>query len=159
MAEKLQFSSVELDKFSRSKDGTAAKFRASLNAAVIGKMGWTEIPECLTGADLEGDIVAISLELIPDEKLLTKHACQLDLAQINAFKTVRLELEGKKGKGHRTELRFTVTSQDPQAARKLELYMLTCGKSKLLVSYEKQAQQEPLPGAAVDHDSQEPLLQ
>ncbi len=150
MAEKLTFTSVELDKFGRSKTGVVAKFTSSLNSQVIGKMGWSEIPECMTGADLEGEIVCISLELIPDEGLLKKHAIQLELAQITSFKTVRLELEGKKGKGHRTELRFAVTSMDVKGARKLEEYMLTAGKSKLVVSYEKQAKQEDLPGTERD---------
>ena len=67
---------------------------------------------------------------------------------------MRLELNGKQGKGHRTELRFKVRSQDPQAARKLELYMLVAGKSKLVVSYEKQPKQEPLPGATDDYDQE-----
>jgi hypothetical protein len=159
MADKLTFTSVELDRFTRSRKGTAGKFKASLNSAVISKMAWTEMPACLTGAALEGEITAISLELVPDDAPLKKHATSLDLAKIHSFSTVRLELQGKKGKGHRTELRFTVTSQDPQAARKLELYMLTCGKSKLLVSYEKQAEQEPLPGAQANRDDDELPLQ
>lgn len=146
MPEKLTFTSVELDSFGRSKTGVSAKFACSLNSAVINKMGWSEIPECMTGSDLEGEITAISLELVPDEGMLKKHAISLDLAQISKFKTVRLELEGKKGKGHRTELRFTVTSMDVKGARKLEEYILTAGKSKLIVSYEKQAKQEDLPG-------------
>jgi hypothetical protein len=143
--QKLTFTSVELDKFSRNKEGCSAKFRASLNSQVIGKMGWTEIPECLTGADLEGELTCISLELIPSDEALSKHATQLDLAKIGKFQTVRLELENKKGKGHRTELRFTVETTDPQAARKLELYLLVANKSRLVISYEPPAKQEEMP--------------
>ena len=150
--EKLTFTSVELDKFNRSKEGVTASFRASLNSQVMGKMGWSEIPECLTGASLEGELTAISLELIPADKALEKHAISLDLAKISDFAIVRLELEGKQGKGHRTELRFKVRSQDPQGARKLELYMLVAGKSRMPVSFEHQAKQEPLPGAQVAYD-------
>ena len=35
-------------------------------------------------------------------------------------------------------------TQDAQAARKLELYMLVAGKSSLRVSYEPQAKQEEM---------------
>ena len=152
MPEKLTFTSVELDKFTRSTDGLVANFRASLTAPVMAKMGWTEIPECLTGASLDGEVTAISLELVPADKPMEKHAMSLDLAKINSFATVRLELEGKKGKGFRTELRFKVHSQDAQGARKLEIYMLVAGKSKMIISYEKQAQQDVLPGADAGED-------
>ena len=82
MAEKLTFTSVELDKFSRSRDGLAAFFRSVLSAPIMTKMGWVDIPECLTGASLEGELAAISLELIPQDKALEKHAVSLDLAKI-----------------------------------------------------------------------------
>jgi hypothetical protein len=145
MAERLQFSSVELDKFSRNSKGVHADFSSALNSSVMQAMGWTDIPECLTGADLEGEIACISMELIPTDTLLKKHAIELDLASLHTFQTVRRELEGKKGKGYRTELRFKVTCQDQQGARKLEAYMLTAGKSTIKVSYEKQAKQEEMP--------------
>jgi hypothetical protein len=50
---------------------------------------------------------------------------------------VRLEVKGKRGVGHRTELRFNVTTGDLKGARKLEEYFLVAGKSQLKISYEK----------------------
>ena len=158
MPQKLTFTSVELDKFSRNREGCTAKLKSSLNSDVIRQMGWTEIPECLTSSDLEGEITCISLELVPADKEMAKHATSLELAKLKKFQTQRMELEGKRGKGHRTELWFSVESADPQAARKLELYLLVAGKSKLVVSYEPQAKQEVLPGATADQEQAE-LLQ
>ena len=142
--EKLTFTGVELDKFTRNSKGVTADFSASFTSAVQAKMGWTEIPECMTGAELEGELACISLEITPSDKLLEKHATNLELAQVHNFKTVRREIEGKRSKGHRTELWFKVLTQDAQAARKLELYMLVAGKSSLRVSYEPQAKQEEM---------------
>ena len=150
MAEKLTFTSVELDKLGRDKKGVWATFSASFTSEVIQALGWAEIPECYTGGALEGEITAISLELIPNDKPLARHRTQLDLAQVKGFETVRRELEGKQGKGHRTELRFDVYCQDQEGAAKLERYKLTCGKSKMLVSYEKPATQTDLPGVEAD---------
>lgn len=148
MPEKLTITSVQLESFTRSNTGLVAKFSSSLNSQIIAKMGWSEIPECMTGTDLEGELAAISLQLIPNEGILKSHMVDLDLSLVRKFKTVRKEMEGKRGQGHRTELRFKVKTMDPKAAMKLEAYMLTAGKSKLVVSYEKQAVQTDLPGSA-----------
>ncbi len=137
MSEKLTFTGVELLGFSRDSEGGKAKFSSSLTSAIIKKMGWGEIPEFLTGGSLEGELAALSVELIPKEQELQRHHIQLETRQVSKFLTVRLELEGKSGKGHRTELRFTVLFQDTKGARKLEEYMLTCKKSTMVVNYEK----------------------
>jgi len=86
MPQKLTFTSVQLDKFNRNREGCTAKFSCSLNSDVIGKMGWTEIPECLTSSDLEGEIACTSLELVPSDKEMTKHAMSLDLAKVKKFR-------------------------------------------------------------------------
>lgn len=157
MADKITFSGVQLLGFSRDLHGGKATFSATFGSSVTTKMGWTEIPECLTGGSLEGELSATSLELVPKDAELKRHQIQLDITRVSKFLTVRLELEGKSGKGHRTELRFTAYFADPKGARKLEEYMLTCDKSTLVVSYEKQAQQADLPGVELKQDDQEPL--
>ena len=158
MSEKLTFTGVELLGLSRDSEGGKAKFSSSLTSAVIKKMGWGEIPEFVTGTSLEGELAATSVELVPKEQELQRHQIQLETRQVSKFLTVRLELDGKSGKGHRTQLRFTVSFADPKGARKLEEYMLTCAKSTLVVSYEKQAQQADLPGVEVKPpDNQEPI--
>lgn len=157
MSEKLTFTGVELLGFSRDSEGGKAKFSSSLTSSVIKKMGWGEIPEFVTGTSLEGELAAGSVELVPKEQELQRHQIQLDTRQVSKFNTVRLELEGKQCKGHRTELRFIVLFQDTKGARKLEEYMLTCKKSTLVVSYEKQAQQADLPGVELKDDGQQEI--
>ena len=145
--EKLTFTTVELIKFTRDKKTTKATFSAGFGRDVIAKMGWSDIPECLTGGNLEGELTVYALELVPSDAGAKRHAIELQPAEIHSFSTVRLELEGKRGKGHRTELRYIVSSADPEAASKLERYMISCGKSSMRVSYEPVTKQSDLPGA------------
>lgn len=154
MAEKIVFGGAQLLSFTRKASGGKATFSSSLNSAVINKMGWAEVPEAITGASLEGDLAASSLVLTPKDKELARHETQIEISRVAKFETVRLELEGKSGKGHRTELRFTAYFADPVACKKLEAYLLTCGKSTVTVSYEKQPQQADLPGVEVAPDPQ-----
>jgi hypothetical protein len=110
-------------------------------------MEWNQdIPECLTKANPEGELVASAVELIPDQKDMAKQAVSLGVCKVNGFEIVRRELESSRGKGHRLELRFNLGFQDTDGCRRLEQYMLTIGESKgkLNVSYQKKAQQESL---------------
>ena len=146
---KLTFTSVDLDKLGRNKDGAWGTFSSTLNQQVMEKMGWTEAPECFTGGKLEGEIACISLELVPNEA--GRNGIDLDVARVTKFETVRLELEGNKGKGHRTELRFRVIAQDMKGAAKLEAYkMSNLGKAKMIVSFEPQPKQEAFPETEPD---------
>jgi hypothetical protein len=137
MAEKLTFIGLEVLSFNRTKAGTVAHLSCELTTSILKLMNWTEPPECYTGGGLVGDVAAISAELMPSDRTLSRHAVELDAVHLHSFKTVRLEIEGKRGVGHRTELRFCVTSGDLKAARKLEEYFTIPGKSQLRVSYEK----------------------
>lgn len=157
--DKLTFTSAQLLGFSRDASGGTATFSSTLNTNVEKAMGWTDIPSCATGATLEGELAASIIQLIPNDSELRRHEIQLDVARVNKFKVVRLELEGTRQVGHRQELRFTVQFSDVKGARKLEEYILTCGKSKVVVSYTKQAVQEDLPGVEiVEPDDQERLI-
>jgi threonyl-tRNA synthetase len=93
-------------------------------------------------------------KLLPKEEALKRHAIALDTNKVAKFELVRREIEGKKGKGHRQELQFTVWFQDIKGARKLEEYLLTCGKSTLSISYTKQPQQADLPGVEANPNEQ-----
>jgi len=149
MADKITFTSAVLESFSRNGNGGKAKFSCGLNAKVMAAMGWVEIPECLTGASLEGELHATTADLVPSEAQLKSHGFELTVSEVSKFESIRLEIEGKKGKGHRTELRFVVAFPDQKGAAKLEKYMLTVGegKSSLTVSYTRQ---ETLPGVEAD---------
>lgn len=145
---RLTFSGVTLLGFCRTQSKSKADFSSSLTQAVMKAMGWSDIPEWLTGAQPEGDMNATLLELVPKEPELKKHAMDLDISRIHKFEIVRLELEGKQGKGHRVELRFQAAFNDPAGASKLERFMATIGEGKcsVTVSYTKQ---EELPGVSV----------
>lgn len=150
MSDRISFTSARLESFKRSTDGGVAQFCGSWNQKVADALDWPDdIPQALTGANLEGDLHATSCELIPSEGALKKHGIDLEINRVTKFEAVRLELEGKKGKGYRTELRFKVHFTDKAGARKLEQYMLTIGQGKgaLTVSYTKQ---EVLPLATTD---------
>lgn len=142
---RLTFSGVTLLGFCRTQTRSKADFSSSLSSTVMKAMGWSDIPEWLTGAQPEGDLSATLLEIVPKEAELRKHAFDLTVSRLHKFEIVRLELEGKQGKGHRMELRFTAQFNDPDGARKLEAFMATIGEGKcsVTVSYTKQ---ETLPG-------------
>jgi hypothetical protein len=151
---RLTFSGVTLLGFCRTQTRSKADFSSSLSQAVMKTMGWSDVPEWLTGAQPEGDLSATALELVPKEQELRKHAMELDISRLFKFEIVRLELEGKQGKGHRLELRFTAVFNDPAGARKLEEFMAVIGEGKcsLTVSYTKQ---EVLPGVEATQEQME----
>lgn len=154
MADKLKFTTVTLISFSRKASGGKALFATAITDAIAKAMGWTDIPECATSASLEGELSATEVELVPKDTALARHAMTLDTSKVGKFELVRKEIEGKKNKGHRQELQFSVWFPDVRGARKLEEYMLTAGKSTMSISYEKQAQQDNLPGTEPADDKQ-----
>lgn len=140
MADKIVFTSAVLRSFGRDGKAGTAKFSASLTDQVMKALQVTEVPECLTGATIDADLHATAFELIPSEKELARHGFELDISRANGFTVVRREIEGKRGKGHRQELHFTVKFADKNGCRKLEQYMTTIGEAKgrLSISYTKQ---------------------
>lgn len=149
MPDKISFLSATLLNFTRKPDGGNAQFSCSLSRPMCNAMGWAaDIPEFVSGGKLDGDLAAHTLYLMPKDKELARHATELEISRVHKFRSVRLELENSRGQGHRTEIRFTVNFADVKGARKLEEYILTCGKSTATVKYTRQAVQEPLEGAA-----------
>lgn len=143
----LTFTSAQLLSFSRTAKGGKAVFSSLITQAVIKGMGWAEMPECFTGGTLDGELDATQIDITPADKALAKHAMTLEISRVKKFEVVRMELEEKRGKGHRNELRFVVEFPDLQGCKKLEAYILTAGKSTVKVAYTPQAVQEELPGA------------
>lgn len=144
MANKIQFKNAVLLGISRNGQTSTAKFACLFDAAVIKAMEWEDVADKITSAKLEGELNATHLELVPNEKELRSHAIDLDISQTSGFQAIRLELDGLKGKGHKKELRFTVTSVSDTAMQTLEGYIVAMGegKGRLNISYEKQAQLE-----------------
>lgn len=141
MADKISFLSAQLISFSRKITGGEAKFSASLSTPVQKALGWTDIPAFLTSCKPEGEIAgATTMEIMPKDAELRKFGRDLQISKVHGFELLRLEIEGKRDKGHRIELRFSVSFQDQKGARILEEYLMTAGeaKSTVTVSYVKQ---------------------
>jgi len=145
MPDKVTFLSAQLLSFKRKPEGGSAQFSCSLSRPMCSAMGWAaDIPEFVAGGKLDGALAAHNLYLTPKDKELARYAIELEISRVHKFKSIRLELENSRGQGHRTEIRFQVEFADVKGARKLEEYILTCGKSTATVTYTRQAVQEPL---------------
>lgn len=157
MADKITFTEAVLRHFGRSSNIGSATFSASLTDKVLKALEIGDIPEFLSGATLDKDLHATTFELTPSERELAKHGFELEISRANKFSVVRLELDGKRGKGHRQELRFTVTFADKNGCRKLEQYMTIIGegKGRLSISYTKQ---EVLPEVEATEDQRQAVL-
>lgn len=142
MSQQIQFNRVVLNSFSRDGKCGTASFTAQLTDAIIKTMKWEPCPESFTGGDPEGELAAKQAGLVPSEKALSMHRCVLSIQTVYKFEIVRRELEGKRGKGHRFDLKFKVDFDDLKGCKKLEQYMLTLSgaEGSLTVQYEKQAE-------------------
>jgi hypothetical protein len=108
-------------------------------------MGWEEMPECVNGGKLTGDLAARNISLTPVDEALAKHAFDLETQRVHKFTVVRLELDGQKGKGTRLEVRFKVDFSDLIGCRKLEEYLMVAHKSSVKIEYAPAAVQEEMP--------------
>lgn len=140
MADTLVFSSARLRSFGRDNKLGTVKLSSSISASVMKAMKWDELPENYTGGKPGGELHATEVEMAPDEDGLRKQKFKLATSTIYNFEIVRLELEGKRSKGFRHELRFDIDFTDPKGCEKLERFLNVAGdaKSKLTVSYVKQ---------------------
>ena len=94
MADRIQFTSVELLKVTRKPDGGTILFSAAMSKSIQTAMGWTEIPECFTGADLDGELAAPQIELTPNDEALKRHAMTIDSSLIYKFQSGRSQVRG-----------------------------------------------------------------
>ena len=148
MSDKITFTGCVLKNFSRNHNGGRANFSANYSAPIGKQMGWAGFPAGATSVALEGSLAASVAELQPTAGELAKWKIEFNATSVKGFEAVRYEMEGKKGKGYRYELHFTVEFMDMTAARYLEEFITHVGdhKSELRVSYTKQAEQTSLVG-------------
>lgn len=136
------FISSRLVSFSKGDNGVGtAKFACPLTQPVIKTMDWDEFPDWLKSAHPVGEVTGATLmSLVPADKELKKHAIELSVTAVYGFEIQTLEIEGKRDKGKRHELRFKIDFSDPKGARKLEEYRAVVGdgKGNLSVSYIEQ---------------------
>lgn len=146
--QKCEFTQCVLRGIARTHKGGAAQFSSSLTDALRSKLDLEDLPDYLTeGKSSERELVASQIILRSKDGDLAQYEIIVQAQRVHKFELVRLEREGTKGKGTRTELRFIVKFNDPTGCAFLEEYMVKAGDSKgtLVVSYTAQPEQEELP--------------
>jgi len=110
-------------------------------------MGWDVPGAKTTSENLEGKLEGGHLILTSRDKLIDAEV-DIEFSTITKFACHRFELEGKKGKGFRRELRFEVKFKRGDGATRLENYMMWTDNARgvLKVTYllEPVEQQMPL---------------
>lgn len=146
----ITFTGARISEFGRVDSSSGwIKFHCQLGSTLNGtfaKMGW-DIPGSKTKSEkLEGKLNGGRLALISKEKLVDAEL-DMEYVTISDFECLRLELEQKKGKCFRRELRFNVTFKAMDGAALLESYQNRSDNARgaLKVSYLKEAEQAPLP--------------
>lgn len=143
----IHFSGAEIAEFGRV-DATSGwiKWKVSLGKdmpKLFEHMGW-ELPGVATTQEsFEKKLTGGNFILTAKDKLVEM---EVDIAYQTAksFTCFRFELKGRKKKGFRRELRFTMSFEQPDAAARLESYMQTVGSvgSLKLIYYPEQVQTE-----------------
>ena len=143
----------------------SAKFRSRPSPAelriVFEKMGWSapgknRTQENLVGKFQGGNFILsaklddaekgkLKLKSL-DGKLDTEAEIDIEYESISGFQCLRMEIEGKRGKGFRFELRFSCISKSPDFAANLESYMLRTDNARgsLQIYYLPEAKQTPI---------------
>ena len=99
-------------------------FAVPIPSAVAKAMKWEDLTATCTSGDMEGTITAGTLEMTPKQKdLFSTAELRCEFQTLGPFEIVRLEIEGKKGKGFRREFRFNGTFDYPEGAATFESYM------------------------------------
>jgi len=143
MSDRITFTGAILKSFGRNKNGGKAIFHANYTKDVADAMGWGGMTAGQKDVGLEGSLAASTCVFQPNHGELSKWMIEWTATAVKSFEVIRLESEGKKGKAHRFELRFTVEFVDMTACHYLEEFMTHAGgeKSTLTVSYTKAAEQ------------------
>jgi len=140
------FTSAVLKSFSRGDSSGSAKFSASYTNAIKEAMEWGEVVDYQKSSKLEGELTGRKMTIKPSDGPLEKFTIEIDITTVYGFELVKYEVEGKRGKGHRWELHFTVDFNDPTGCRYLEEFKIHCGKGKssVTISHEPQPKQGTL---------------
>jgi hypothetical protein len=158
---KITFPGAKMADFGRSApDSGYIKFHCTLPKGfenLFTAMGWDVPGRKTTSENLEGKLEGGHLILTSRDKLIDAEV-NIEFSTITKFACHRFELEGKKGKGFRRELRFEAKFKCVDGAANLENYMMRTDNARgvLQVTYllEPIEQQLPLDAAAQDEANQ-----
>lgn len=146
----INFAGAKIAEFGRvDADSGWFKFRVVGGAgleALCKKMGWSMPGDKTTLEKFEGKLVGGHLVLNCQDRLVDA-GLDIEYGEIKGFELHRLELEGRKKKGFRRELRFSGTFKCIDGAANFESYMMRTANARgvLKVTYLKEEVQENLP--------------
>lgn len=144
----ITFAGAQIAEFGRVDPASGwIKFRCSLGGgldALFSKMGWDTPGEKTAMEKLDGKLSGGNFILTAKDKLID---AEIDIAYVSVtdFACHRFELEGRKKKGFRRELRFSVSFVEEDACGKLESYMMTSDNARgslKVVYYPEEVQPE-----------------
>jgi hypothetical protein len=143
------FGMAQIDSCGRGDPAKATlKFCCGLGKnfeALFARMKWQVPADRIGMQKLDGKLSG-SFVLRAEDKLVQAEL-SLDFKEMSSFQCLRLELERKKGKGFRRELRFNVVTEEEDALAKIEAYMQACNNSRgsLQVDYIVEPEQTTIP--------------
>ncbi len=148
--EQINFAGAKMAEFGRvDKAAGWVTFHCSLGpvhskgfVGLFERMGWTIAGDKTSMEKLDGTLLGGKLILASKDKLVAAEV-DLDFKKLTGFSLNRLELEGRKGKGFRRELRFKVSFDCEDGCSRLESYMMATDNASgsLQVSYLPEAVQ------------------
>ena len=144
---KATFPDARITEFGRMDPASGwVKFACNLSPqsikVIFQHFGW-EVPGDKSSLEkFDGKLEGGSFILNAKDKLVSG-GVDIDYVACNSFACHRFELEGRKKKGFRRELRFTVTFKQQDACALLESYMMTTDNARgvLQLSYVEQPEQ------------------
>jgi hypothetical protein len=136
----ISFPSVKIAEFGRVDPSSGwIKFQSSLPKGfekLFDLMGWDVPGDKTMSEKLEGKLEGGHLILTAKDKLIEAEV-DIEYVAMTDFSCLRLELEGRKGKGFRRELRFNVKFKQQDACALLESYQFQSDNARgsLKVTY------------------------
>lgn len=122
------------------------------------KMGWTIPGEKTKSEKLEGKFEGGSLIHTASDKLIEAEY-DISYKVLSDFEMVRLEIEGKKKKGFRRELRFKATFEEQEACAKLEAYMFASDNARGPLKVTYYPEQPPPQGTLISDEQVQATLE
>ena len=139
----------------RNKKGGFAKIKFQLTAAVTKALDWPDMPEGTAEWTPDVDTLqARTLELTPNDITQKAHAVTMDITSIGDFMIQRKKKKSGKNsvKADKviTEVVCNVKFSAETGCAMLEQYILSAGRSEMLLVYEPAPVQGELEGTRVD---------
>jgi hypothetical protein len=155
--EKIRFEGAKMSQFGREDKAAAwVVFHCSLGAVdsrgfqgLFKRMGWSVPGEKVSMEKLDGSLSGGHFILTSQNKLVDAEV-EIAFGKMGGFSVHRFELEGKKKKGFRRELRFKSTFELEDGCALLESYMMRSDNARgtLQVTYLKEPVQTTIDDSA-----------